>query len=354
MAEQGGARLAWPDAAKGLGVLLVGLGHSRLLPEWASAWIYSFHMPLFFLLSGWFFSLRPGGVGATLRHKALPILMPYLAYNLAFFCWESAAALAAGGGPDWDGLLGIALQWPDTPWAGRAWFFPGLFAAECLFALLLRALEGRENRLLPAALLAAGAVWIYARLGGARLPWHVDAAVLLLPYLALGRRARHWLERHPASVCSAGQTIRVALVCLGANLLLTAFNRNLGPTRIDYNLRYRGRLRRGVLCPALPGASGGPRPALSGEIQRRLLCRGVAWFQSGPAGCGVPRARLRLGPAGGPPGGAGSDPGAADPAAGSLLPHPAGAQAAAPGARRPSLSGRCARDFQNFLFRRAL
>ncbi|WP_352408291.1 acyltransferase family protein, partial [Lawsonibacter hominis] len=95
MAEQGGARLAWPDAAKGLGVLLVGLGHSRLLPEWASAWIYSFHMPLFFLLSGWFFSLRPGGVGATLRHKALPILMPYLAYNLAFFCWESAAAHSA-------------------------------------------------------------------------------------------------------------------------------------------------------------------------------------------------------------------------------------------------------------------
>ena len=61
-------------------------------------------------------------MGATLRHKALPILMPYLAYNLAFFCWESAAALAAGGGPDWDGLLGIALQWPDTPWAGRGWF----------------------------------------------------------------------------------------------------------------------------------------------------------------------------------------------------------------------------------------
>ena len=131
-------------------------------------------------------------------------------------------------------LLGIALQWPDTPWAGRAWFFPGLFAAECLFALLLRALEGRENRLLPAALLAAGAVWIYARLGGARLPWHVDAAVLLLPYLALGRRARHWLERHPASVCSAGQTIRLALVCLGANLLFTAFNRNLGPTPVSY------------------------------------------------------------------------------------------------------------------------
>ena len=268
MAEQGGARLAWPDAAKGLGVLLVGLGHSRLLPEWASAWIYSFHMPLFFLLSGWFFSLRPGGVGATLRHKALPILMPYLAYNLAFFCWESAAAIAAGGGPDWDGLLGIALQWPDTPWAGRAWFFPGLFAAECLFALLLRALEGRENRLLPAALLAAGAVWIYARLGGARLPWHVDAAVLLLPYLALGRRARHWLERHPASVCSAGQTIRLALVCLGANLLFTAFNRNLGPTRIDYNLRYLnefftcyaagacGAAFCVLLCRALPAARG--------------------------------------------------------------------------------------------------
>lgn len=57
-------------------------------------------------------------------------------------------------------------------------------------------------------------------------------------------------------------------MCLGANLLFTAFNRNLGPTRIDYNLRYLnefftcyaagacGAAFCVLLCRALPAARG--------------------------------------------------------------------------------------------------
>lgn len=45
-------RIAWVDIAKGLGIFLVVLGHTyRKNP--VQNWIYSFHMPLFFILSGW-------------------------------------------------------------------------------------------------------------------------------------------------------------------------------------------------------------------------------------------------------------------------------------------------------------
>lgn len=36
------------DAAKGLGIFLVVLGHAKGLPEWWVVLIYSFHVPLFF------------------------------------------------------------------------------------------------------------------------------------------------------------------------------------------------------------------------------------------------------------------------------------------------------------------
>lgn len=61
------ARSEWVDAAKGLGILLVVYGHvARGLVnggvpmdrQWFAtldAAVYAFHMPLFFLLSGWFF-----------------------------------------------------------------------------------------------------------------------------------------------------------------------------------------------------------------------------------------------------------------------------------------------------------
>lgn len=60
------ARISWVDAAKGIGIILVvvghidrGLAHADLI-EWTPAfqfldrWIYTFHMPLFFFLSGMF------------------------------------------------------------------------------------------------------------------------------------------------------------------------------------------------------------------------------------------------------------------------------------------------------------
>lgn len=44
-------RINWIDALKGFGILLVIVGHSGC-PAWLLHWLYIFHMPLFFMLSG--------------------------------------------------------------------------------------------------------------------------------------------------------------------------------------------------------------------------------------------------------------------------------------------------------------
>ena len=65
-------RLHYIDIAKGIGILLVALAHNDLAgyAPFLYHWIYSFHMPLFFFLSGLFFKYlgNLGGgpiVGAT-------------------------------------------------------------------------------------------------------------------------------------------------------------------------------------------------------------------------------------------------------------------------------------------------
>ena len=47
-------RIIWIDISKGLGIILVVLGHTSLskISQISYDWIYSFHMPLFYLLSG--------------------------------------------------------------------------------------------------------------------------------------------------------------------------------------------------------------------------------------------------------------------------------------------------------------
>ena len=47
-----GKRIEWIDMAKGIGIILVIMGHISFRPESLNVWLCSFHMPLFFFLSG--------------------------------------------------------------------------------------------------------------------------------------------------------------------------------------------------------------------------------------------------------------------------------------------------------------
>lgn len=82
------------DILKGLAMLLVMLGHSYLqvpfnsleVSEW-SMWlhksIYSFHMPLFFVVSGFlFYGSSDKDTGSVIKKKAIKLLIPYLFVTL--------------------------------------------------------------------------------------------------------------------------------------------------------------------------------------------------------------------------------------------------------------------------------
>lgn len=88
-------RVAWIDFAKGIAVLLVVIGH--VIPgllnaglisadhplNLVAAWIYAFHMPVFFFLAG-MFALRSAQrtVGEFLADKFRVIVYPYLLWSL--------------------------------------------------------------------------------------------------------------------------------------------------------------------------------------------------------------------------------------------------------------------------------
>ena len=58
-------RLQWIDVAKGIGIILMVLGHTSI-PQMLSNFIWAFHMPLFFLIpqkhqQGSFFGIHQQG-----------------------------------------------------------------------------------------------------------------------------------------------------------------------------------------------------------------------------------------------------------------------------------------------------
>lgn len=72
------------DIAKGIGIILVVYGH---LPCLIREEIFLFHMPLFFLLSGYFFPLKYTMKDFLLR-KSKALLIPFLLFYILAFIYE--------------------------------------------------------------------------------------------------------------------------------------------------------------------------------------------------------------------------------------------------------------------------
>lgn len=116
--QVGAERADWVDAAKGLGIVLVVLGHTidgaasaHLLPSgslWQAAWywIYTFHMPLFFGLAGLFVERRVTRDRAAFWAGLGPRLVwPYV-------LWSTVQLLVIGA-------LGGAVNKPEPFTVGR-------------------------------------------------------------------------------------------------------------------------------------------------------------------------------------------------------------------------------------------
>lgn len=75
-----GIRIEWIDALRGAGMILVVLGHMAI-PELARRFIFSFHMPLFFFLSGYCY--KGGFSRRWVLRKIDSLVVPYFVYSAA-------------------------------------------------------------------------------------------------------------------------------------------------------------------------------------------------------------------------------------------------------------------------------
>lgn len=131
------------DIAKGIGIILVVFGHNWIVARDSGELyrvIFSFHMPLFFFLSGVFLAPERD-LGMTLQQKADSLLKPYAVVLLALAVYYM---LPLGHvSPDYfTGMLfatGQSILW--TP----LWFLPNLFLAQLIALTLLRLSPGIRN-----------------------------------------------------------------------------------------------------------------------------------------------------------------------------------------------------------------
>ena len=130
------------DIAKAFGILLMILGHCNGLPLLLHNFIFSFHVPLFFILSGYFFKPQPVRRIASVGLKRL--VVPYLVTSLACIL---ICLLAFNPGAAWQATIGTVMSNGGTPhemigaklpMIGAIWFLLALFWCRIFYACLKR------------------------------------------------------------------------------------------------------------------------------------------------------------------------------------------------------------------------
>jgi fucose 4-O-acetylase-like acetyltransferase len=194
-AERSG-RLRWPDVAKGVAILLVVIGHTLrglvnsgvVAPSaavmYVDTWIYAFHMPVFFFVSGLFAArsvTRPAR--SYVGNKLATLAYPY-------FLWSSITLLLmklAGGRTNNDLSAQALWKLPVEP-IMQYWFLYCLLIIFLLYLAWNRC--GASDRLF---LVGAAAVHVLQACGPP-CAWAVaDQVAQYMLYFATGLVLRDWL-----------------------------------------------------------------------------------------------------------------------------------------------------------------
>ena len=185
MDVKGNSRLQYIDVLKGIAIILVLIGH-RSVNEYVTVFIYMFHMPLFFFISGYLDRMNEIEMKTVLKKKAKRLLYPYVTFGILIILYNTCFEWMRGiRGVEKLGKRLIALLYGNYIWEnnsdyiGTLWFLVALFCVSVLSNAAIMIAKENRKRLLVAEiiLLICGAISTFL-VGHSkiRLPWCLDVA----------------------------------------------------------------------------------------------------------------------------------------------------------------------------------
>ena len=182
-------RIEWLDALRGMAMVFVVMGHAMNMPAFARTLIYSFHMPLFFAISGAVFRVgKYRRLRECVADKARTLLLPYLLlYLLNIPLWAiSSGVLRDAWATPADLALGLVSGCVLGAYSNQSlWFLPALFFVSVLFWCLAQLQEKLHVPLWlsMAALFCAGLAVNMLLPGGGILHWRTVPMATVFYYL---------------------------------------------------------------------------------------------------------------------------------------------------------------------------
>jgi len=181
------------DATRAIAIALVVLGHAKGSPQWFTLLAFSFHVPLFFFVSGWVGAAygRTRNDAETWSKLVRGLIVPYVFFFfVAYAYWLATRHIGAkaarwGTLPWWDPLVGGASGIGESLYVQPAlWFLPALFVTAITFHYLRKQLSAAVLALLAGLISLLWCAWFPTL--GVRLLWGLDVMPVALFFFAAG------------------------------------------------------------------------------------------------------------------------------------------------------------------------
>jgi|GEM_PF-686992 len=136
-------RIEYLDIAKGIGIILVIMGHSGFLFDNLKTYFFSFHMPLFFVISGMLLCVKKEDeldLHSVWSKKLRTMMIPYLWFSGIYMIIYIVNIIL--------GYMTMADLWQSLvytlDWFGDStlWFLPTLLLSEAGFLFLCKKIHG--------------------------------------------------------------------------------------------------------------------------------------------------------------------------------------------------------------------
>ncbi len=230
-------RLHWIDALKGIGIILVVFAHHSL-PIALDTYIFSFHMPLFFFISGFLFDFEKYAESAAnfVKGRFRSLIVSYFCFALLtclfYFLLDTGFQPGVTNIDFFKNSASYGVYsifyalGPLVSYNPPLWFLTCLFVTELIFYLFAKKYYVEPKKLVLWLTIAGVIGYLYSVYVPFRLPWNADVALSAVVFYGAGNLFRKFTEQEEKSTAN----LETGLIGPGT----------------DLNLKVNSKLREGI------------------------------------------------------------------------------------------------------------
>lgn len=231
-------RIDWIDWIKAIGIFLVVIGHANPNPK-LRLWIYSFHMPLFFILSGATFNPNKyNNLKEFTKARVRSLIIPYVCINVftIIFYYIYYNYLIKSGFNMIACIKAILIGNAEIayPFHGPTWFLLTLFLSEVLFYCLSKICKYDKKDLFILTILFILVGYAESIGGGINMPWHINTVPMATGLMIAGYLIYGYIIANEEKVRHINILIPIIFMCIGGYISIFA-NKNVSMNINKYN-----------------------------------------------------------------------------------------------------------------------